>query len=226
MSSFEVIERSRRYILGEGEESYGIWDRRGRDEPLERFPFTEEGFDAAQARFAELRRLDRRSRDVAAKVIAGATWTGLVLWIVSGLFTIIGPFAVSVFLTGPVADAVSVADVIAYRIALGGVLALAALVLLRRLEGGRGVSERGGEISSWDRGLAIVAGVGLAVWILSGLVIRIIQPAGPELSFVPLTRPSGVFIAVSVVEALAFRVWVAAVVIFSVRRFGPRPTTA
>jgi len=228
MSAFEVIERSRRYILGEGEESYGIWDRRGRDEPLERFPFTAEGFDAAQARFAELKRLDRRARDVASKVIAVVALVGVVSWVLAVFLT----GSLATFILGGAAydtagEVALAAETVAFRLALGGLIALGVLAALRwRESAGPAPAAETAERGRLDRALVVLAVVAVTLWALSALATRMLEPHGVPLPFRRQRTPGTAYLVAFFVESLAFRVWVAAVVIFGLRRFGPRPAAA
>lgn len=50
----QYTHSGQRYLLGYGATSFGIWDRQGSDTPIDRFPRTAEGWEAARTRFSEL----------------------------------------------------------------------------------------------------------------------------------------------------------------------------
>lgn len=228
MAEFEPILKSRRYVLGESEEYYGIWDRREGRGPFERFPLTEEGFDAAEARFHELTRRRRRDPDRYRMVLLGIVVGGAALWVAAGIFTAVG---YELAFLGVQAEALLfrvmyVLDAVGYRLALGAVLVLAALFVVSR---GRSAGERSGDEGAserdWDRVLLWVVLAGLAVWILSAVGTRTVEPTVPP-GFVGGPRANRTYVAATLVEAIAFRVWVAAAVLLAVSRLvRARPTT-
>jgi hypothetical protein len=231
---FEVIDRRGRYILGAAEDYYGVWDSRGGDRYLERFPLTEEGFQAAKQRFIELRRLGRRQRGVWPTALMIALGTGVGLWVLAGLAAVPTFLEPRWLLVDP--ELIYVVDAVGFRIGVGALLVLAGLLLLRPervTRSGEGPHFEGlrpppGETS--DPGtaarrsrlddvlVAILIG-GLAVWVLSvfatGLLFREPIP-GPQLPFVLLESARPHFVAVFVQE-LAFRAWVAAFVSLLIR---------
>lgn len=81
---YEVLGTSRRYVLGEIPEGYGIWDSLAGNQLVERFPLTEDGLDLAMERFDELKGRDRREGWNLFRVVWIATVTGVVLWLVAG----------------------------------------------------------------------------------------------------------------------------------------------
>ncbi|HXJ62576.1 MAG TPA: hypothetical protein VNN79_02375 [Actinomycetota bacterium] len=52
--ALQYTHSGQRYLLGYSATTFGIWDRQGSDSPVERFPRTTEGWNAARARFTEL----------------------------------------------------------------------------------------------------------------------------------------------------------------------------
>jgi hypothetical protein len=52
--ALEYTHSGERYLLGFGATSFGIWDRLGADAPIETFPRTTAGWQAAWARFSSL----------------------------------------------------------------------------------------------------------------------------------------------------------------------------
>ena len=216
MPDYDPILTSRRYVLAEDADGYAIWERGGGDDPLERFPETEEGFDAAERRFRELRRTPRRtSWQMVVSVVIVA---GLALWIVGGIgfgllttFSIRSPLGISLPL---------LVDTAGFRLAAAGILALGAIVLLRleRRTRSEGDAPSAGPWqpaapSRWSRPLVTALLVGLVTWILSGILTQALVP------YVGFGRaPSTAQIASQLIEALSFRVWIAALVLLLLPR--------
>lgn len=234
---FEVIDRRGRYILGAAEEYYGVWDARGGDRYLERFPLTEEGFEEAERRFTELRRLDRRERGVIPVALRIALVAGVGIWVLAGLGAVMfiafqprDPTLAGIY------EVLYVVDTLGFRMGVGALLILAALLLLRRervTRSGEGPHFEGLEPSpgwSSDPGaavrrtrlddvlVAILVG-GLVVWVLSVVATDLLfrEPIpGPQGPFLVLGSARPHFVALFV-QDLAFRVWVAAFVLLLIR---------
>jgi hypothetical protein len=230
---FEVIDRRDRYILGAAEDYYGVWDTRGGDRYLERFPLTEEGFQAAERRFIELRRLSRRQRGVRPTALLIALGSGVGLWVLAGLVALPAYFEPRWLLVDY--ELIYVVDSVGFRIGVGALLVLAGLLLVRRERATMSVAPPGSEgqlppADSADPGaaarrsrfdgvlVAILVG-GLIIWVVSaiatGLFFREPIP-GPQAPFVVLESARPHFVALFV-QDLAFRVWVAAAVLLVIR---------
>ena len=232
---FEVIDRRGRYILGAAEDYYGVWDTRGGDRYLERFPLTEEGFQAAERRFVELRRLSRRHGGLVPTALMIALGTGVGLWVLAGLAAVpavFDPRAVSWL--NP--ELIYVVDALGFRMGVGAILVLAGLLLLRRERVTRsagpphpdrlqlppaGSSDPGAAArqSSLDSVLVAILVGGLAVWVLSAIAANLLfrEPLpGPQLPFAVVESARPHFVALFVQE-LALRLWVAAFVLLLIR---------
>lgn len=228
---FEVIDRRGRYILGAAEDYYGVWDSRGGDRYLERFPLTEEGFQAAERRFIELRRQTRRQGGVWPRALVIALGVGAGLWVFAGLAAVPAVFEprAAVFLLNP--ELIYVVDALGFRMAVGAILVLAGLLLVRRERATRGAElprSEGLQLpppgvaarrSGLDRVLLAILVGGLVVWVLStiatDLLFRVPIP-GPQLPFIELETARPHFVALFV-QNLALRVWVAAFVLLLIR---------
>jgi hypothetical protein len=242
---FEVIDRRGRYILGAAEDYYGVWDTRGGDRYLERFPLTEEGFQAAERRFVELRRLSRRQGGVVPTALTIALGTGVGLWVLAGLAAVPAVFEprAAVFWLNP--ELIFVVDALGFRMGVGAILVLAGWHLARRERATRGAepshpqglqlppagySDPGAAVrrSALDSVLVAVLVGGLAVWVLSAIAANLLfrEPIpGPQLPFIALESARPHFVALFVQE-LAFRVWVAAGVLLLMRWVRPRRVPA
>jgi hypothetical protein len=134
--SYDVIESSHRYVLGEIPTGYGIWDRQAGNALVERFPLTEEGIELALDRFAELKRKDRQERWNLPRVVRIATISGASIWLVAGTV------AALIFTFGTTSVGLARTfyglDAFGLRLAIGSLVALAVFVLLRRLKANRG----------------------------------------------------------------------------------------
>ena len=77
--AFEVLASNRWFIVGQDDEGYGVWSVAGeRDEPLRRFPSTDEGSEGAFDAFRSMSRT-RRGGPLSytlfgLAVISGAVW--------------------------------------------------------------------------------------------------------------------------------------------------------
>lgn len=219
---YDVIESHGRYVLGETENAYGIWDRSAVTGPIERFPVTEEGFERAWERFGELKRLDRRERGVLTRVLWASSLVGVVLWLLAG--TLGALIAITRTLTDELLldQVVFVVDALGFRLALGSLLVLAVMKLVgwqRRpsspssAPSGSEASPASPEVGRSARFLGWALTFGLIVWIVSSVATEWlfrfdIQTFGQE--------PSRASIAAEVTAAFAFRVWVAAFVLLAV----------
>jgi hypothetical protein len=215
---FDPIKQTSRFVLGETESAYGVWDKRAGTELVEDFPLTDEGFEQAAARFDELKRRDRSERGIYLYVLWAMMLAGAALGLVAGILEGIG--AVFPDVLGPNLFTISFAvGSLGYRMAVGGLALLAGLALLRRLRL-RSVepSDAGEQISGWSawQGVARwILTIALAVWVAGAVVTNLVF----EPPFTPF-GPGGVVdraavIAVAV-ESLAFRVWVTTLTLLAV----------
>lgn len=78
------MQTGRRYLLGEGEDFYGIWDAESPGRPVESFALRDEGLQEATRRFAQLSRQDFWAR-FGPKALRWALFGGLGVWILLGL---------------------------------------------------------------------------------------------------------------------------------------------
>lgn len=81
---FRTIQTGRRYVLGEGEDFYGVWDQGSPGRPVESFTLTDAGLQEATKRFAQLSRQDFWAR-FGPRALRWALFGGLGVWILSGL---------------------------------------------------------------------------------------------------------------------------------------------
>ena len=217
---FKALLSTRGYVLGETAEHYGIWHRAAGDEPLERFPLTAEGFDAAEARFRELSRRRRRDPERARTVLFAIFVAASSLWVLASLLAAImgwwAPFGVEI--ESLLVQVAYVLDSAAYRLALGALFVLAALYIASRepVASSESREPRSSE-RRWERVLFWVLLLGLAVWILSALATRTLEgPSPPE--FFARSRSEALFIVAWLVETIAFRAWIAAAVLLALAR--------
>lgn len=215
---FETLLSSRRYILGETRDYYGIWDRRARRGPFERFPLTAEGFDAAQARFRELNRRHRNPERLR-MVLVWVVLCGVAMWLAAGVFTAV-VYGTTWSGTVPLiaAQLAYGLDAVGYRLALGALFALAALFFLTKerpagTEDGAGGRGRGWQPIAW---WAMV--VSLAAWVVIVLATRTLGPEDPSRFFFEGRPLPGAYLAATLIEGIAFRVWVAAAVLLALAR--------
>ena len=225
---FEIVQRGRRYLLVAGDDFYGVWDlEREAEDAIERFPGTDEGLDQAEARFFELRRLDRIRRWVSLRVLGIVFAVSAALWIVGGI-----ALAVSYIGEPPFGlfQAAVIVNEVGFHLGVGALAVLAAVVLVRmarRMEG-TGTQQRSGRPDglspAWQGVLGTVilgAGVlGLAVWVVSAIV-SLFLPAGGVLplrgdsTFAAFAdgRPSRALQIVETAGAVGYRVWISAFVL-------------
>jgi hypothetical protein len=229
---YQTIDSSRRYVLGEVLEGdwqgYGIWDRLAGNRLVDRFPPNEEGIDLALQRFSEVKWMDRRERWKLARVAQIATVAGAVLWVVSGtLATIFFTFGI-----GP-GSFVYVLDAFGYRFAVGSLLVLGVLVLVRWMQPGEtstpslvGSAQREGPVRGFDRVLWAGVVAGVVVWTLSSIATEAVF----RVEFDPLGQPPSTSAVVAqLVSTMSFRAWVASLVLLILRRLrlpGPQSTSA
>jgi hypothetical protein len=226
--TYEVIEAGHRYVLGETPESYGIWDRQAGNELVERFPLTEEGIDLALDRFAELKWKDRGERWNLPRVVRIATLSGALIWLIAGTgVTLIFSFGSTSI---GIARILYALDAFGFRLAIGSLVVLAVLVLLRRLQP---TEARGASLASFLRSegpgrqpevvLRGVLVVGLAVWIVSSIateaLFRFDRPLFAGTS-------NNAAIASQLVSTMAFRTWVASLILLVLTRLPARPHAA
>lgn len=91
-----TIQAGRRYLLGQGEDFYGIWDLERPGKPVESFALTDEGVHEATRRFAQLSQQDFWAR-FGPKALRWALFAGLGVWIFTGLVLGIGDSSSSPF---------------------------------------------------------------------------------------------------------------------------------
>jgi hypothetical protein len=142
-----TIQTGRRYVLGEGEDFYGIWDREPLGKLVETFELTEAGLLEATRRFMKLSREDFWAR-FGPKALRWALFGGLAVWVLSGLvlwirYAVATPGPISPILASPMDPFVGfgqpgwvkvaqVAENVAFRVWVGGVAILVALRLFER----------------------------------------------------------------------------------------------
>lgn len=201
---YEVLGTSRRYVLGEIPGGYGIWDSLTGDQLVERFPLTEDGLDVAMERFDELKRRDRGERWNLFRVVWIGTVTGAVLWLLAGTLR------AALFGFGSRVDVIlTLADTLGYRLAVGSLLVLVALLALRRVPTTQNrlppVADSLKEAPSrgFDLLLRTVLIAALTVWILSAIATDALFRVELE-RLGPPSRPA---IAAQMGSTLAFRLW-------------------
>lgn len=231
MPDFEVIAKGRRYVLGEGPDYFGIWDAQAEDQVVERFPPTEEGFELARRRFGQLKRHDRLGRVASYRVLVTTAVVVAVLWVLIGIF--VSPIGL-LFDSSGAFEVLLTADVVLFRLAIGALILLAMLLLLRWQRGAqepkdlqaRAPSEAfSGLTGTWDTVLGWTLVTSLTVWILSAFATHIIFFLAPETASVSggglvtifEKKPTTALKVASLFQDVAFRVWVAAFVLLLIR---------
>lgn len=81
---FRAIQTGRRYVLGEGDDFYGVWDQGSLGRPVESFALTHGGLKEATKRFEQLSRQDFWAR-FGPRALRWALFGGLGVWILTGL---------------------------------------------------------------------------------------------------------------------------------------------
>ncbi len=230
----EVIESTRRYVFGLRGDEYGVWDRRSPAEPIERFPGTDEGYGRAERLFEELRALDFRARGVFPHMLVWGVFVAAGVWIASLLLQLMLFFASS----SPGFDTafrdLNEIDLVSRRVALGGLVLLAAMTLLRseRSSWVRSTATvpASGEVEmmatppkpKWVTALVWVLGVGAVTWTTAGVLTRTAFRYEPGQFLVTDQRPSLGVIVADTIEVAAFRVFVVALVALLVWWAWPR----
>ena len=79
-----TIQAGRRYVLGQGEDFYGIWDRDLPGKPVETFELTASGLQEARKRISRLASQDFWTR-IGPRALRWALFGGLGVWILAGL---------------------------------------------------------------------------------------------------------------------------------------------
>jgi hypothetical protein len=79
-----TLQAGRRYVLGEGEDFYGIWDRRSPGKPVETFDLTDAGLTDARKRISRLAAQDFWAR-IGPTALRWGLFGGLAVWILTGL---------------------------------------------------------------------------------------------------------------------------------------------
>lgn len=225
--SYDVIESSHRYVLGEIPTGYGIWDRQAGNALVERFPLTEEGIELALDRFAELKRTDRRERWNLPRVVRIATISGASIWLVAGtLAALIFTFDLTSI---GLARTFYGLDALGFRLAIGSLVVLAVFVLLRRL---KSADSRGASLASFLRPegpggqseliLRAILILALIVWIVSSIATEALFRFDPALFGEASMRGA---IASQLVSTMAFRAWVASLILLVLTRLPLPPRT-
>jgi hypothetical protein len=87
----DVIDSGNRYVLGAGDDYYGIWDKQGRKEAIHRFPGTDVGLTQAEERFWALTRADDKERDIWSTRLRWVLFIALGVWVLfGGLYGLLG----------------------------------------------------------------------------------------------------------------------------------------
>jgi hypothetical protein len=220
----DIIETGRRYFLVAGDGFFGVWDSRGGEDAIERFPPTYEGFDAAERRFRRLRRLQRKQGSPVVRSLWVLVLVGTGLWMLSGLLA-------AVFIFGPlarvgdgfIAEATFLLDAVGFRLGVGALFLLAGWIIVGRLGAGRpaaeteAVREAPAPTTSdrWDGVLSWALGFGLATWVGMAVFTHLVFPF--EFTVFGTPRPRLPSAVAQLVETMAFRVWVAAAVLLLFR---------
>lgn len=217
MDDFDLIEQSSRYVFGETDSFYGVWDRQAGTELLERFSLTDEGFERASQRYDELRRRDRSDRGGLLYVLWWVMVVGALAMVAGSAMEFAGHvFGVEAFLVNLLPYALGT---LSYTVTLGGLALLIGLALVGRetrtrlasspeaIETATASGEGRSGILWW------VLIVSLGVWVASSIATQLIFPQ--EFSG---RAPSTATLVSMTVESFAFRVWVAALAIWWGRR--------
>lgn len=223
-TAYDPVIRGRRYVLGETDDFFGIWERGATGEPIDRFPLTAEGFEEAKARLKELRREARGGgprRDLSRPLLV-ALAIGVAAWVLGGILTslsLFGPIGRSAFWN----EIGFVAGAAGFPLTIGSLALLIGVGMARlvRREPGATVVAPGWPGGRLASTLAWLVAGGLVVWIVASVAARLLEPVGGILS---TTEYGGIFdedtpatgYRVSqAVAAIASYVWVAAAVGFA-----------
>jgi hypothetical protein len=142
-----TFQAGRRYVLGQGEDFYGIWDRELPGKPVETFDLTDPGLLEARKRIAHLSRQDFWAR-FGPKALRWALLAALGVWVFTGLllwirFAVATPGAITPILAPSEVPFVGygepgwvmvaqVAENVAFRLWVGALAIIFALRLLDR----------------------------------------------------------------------------------------------
>ena len=218
VADFDPIERSRRYVLGETNTFYGVWDTQAGPELVEQFPLTDEGFEQAVDRYHEMKRRDRTERGAWSSALWLLILVGVLIMVVGGVMEILafGSELESLAAT----NLAFIISTMGFNVMLGGLALLVGLVLIRRealrdrgVSGAQPIDAHLATGTSWPF-LAWVLVIAAAVWVLSAVATQFLFP--PELGFGD--GPGTASRMASTVESLAFRVWVAALAVIWARQ--------
>lgn len=214
-----VLRSTRRFVLLDASDEYRLIDRTAGEDAVETFPATEEGFDAAWQRFSKVVREERLSRGYPWlwMAIAGGT----ALWVVAGVastawfFGGLGPGGFG-DISSRVFEIVVVLSEIGSRIAIGGLVLLAALVLRSRL-----AQQNGAALPTPVRQTPSPGETALRWSLVAGLLAWLVGKAG-DVFFPPdsFLSPGGLIQVEGgrsqlwvAVESLGFTVWVGSFVL-------------
>jgi hypothetical protein len=213
----EVIDSTRRYVLGLSGTGYGVWDRRAPGEPIQLFPENDEGYGQAERLFDELRALDVEARGMLARALRWGVFVGAAVWVASASIQITLVFVSSSPFEDTLFRFLQSLDSVAFRVAVGALGALAATALFRseRVAWSRSVegepgSHGGAGPPATKRPASVVAltwiftGSALA-WTVAGALTRGPFRVGPELLLNGEGPRLGAIVA-AVVEVTSFRV--------------------
>jgi hypothetical protein len=237
-NELDTVYSTPRYMLAIGPDSYLLLDRQAMEQPMASFPLTDEGFDAAEARFAELKRLERRERGMVPRTVAIGVFIGVALWILGGLgVAILGSLTFGIDADQSFLQLVYLVDAFGFRIAIGGLITLGVILLLRwerksppsttRQDGRAPSAEAPEPRNAWDTVSTGTLVTGLVLWILLAIATQALFPfQGEFFTFgEEPPGPSRLTVMAQLAESLAFRIWVAAF-IFKLVRWSRRPFRA
>jgi hypothetical protein len=218
VDDFEPIEQGSRYVFGETDSFYGVWDKQAGTELVEQYPLTDEGFEQASARFDELKGKNRVERGTLLYALLIVMVLGAISMVLGAVLeTIVADFFEVDFLLGSrFAYALSL---IGYNLTIGGLALLVGLTLIRRETRLRAASVAASTEppSGPTTGSSVMWGVllvALGVWIASSITTQLLFRMDFGSGEVPGTAER----VAATVESLAFRVWVGALAIWWGRR--------
>jgi hypothetical protein len=221
------IEESKRYVFGETDSFYGVWDRQAGMQLVGQFPLTDQGFERAADRYTELKRRDRAGRGLLLSALWWVILLGVSMMVVGGVLEMLGLAFDFEFLV--VTNFAFSLSSIGYNVTIGGLALLIGRSVIRREvrtqenEASRPLLTAGVGILWW----AMIGGI--VIWLLSTVATHVVfQYRGPP--FIGAGPDTGAVVAATI-EALAFRVWVGALAIIWARwllspRVAGRPEAA
>lgn len=204
-SELDVIATSGRYVLAGTDEYFGVWDLDAdAQEPLERFPLTDDGFAAADRRFRDLKGNLLREKYSAARVLWWTLWIGVGIWLGAGVFAAL--LSASAFESPGERwfDWAQVADTAGFRLAVGSLIGLVATAMRSTVRLSRPEASEDSALRPWLYGMLIV---GFVIWVPAA-ISDVLVYRNPSIE-----GPGAVAIAFLVVSTLAFRLWLAAAVL-------------